>query len=108
MTGITLAGAMRVTAIDEAGSASENPSAVSHLLRGADEIERLEAEVERLTKRPTPEVIGVIAALAAAISLLERSPKSAAPSDRMFDMMLGDYRRALGNARDAFRHPSDG
>ena len=39
------------------------------------------------------------ASLAAAISLLERSPKTAAPSDRMFDQMLQDYRASLGRAR---------
>ena len=52
-----------------------------------------------------PEAIGVMAALAAAISLLERSPKSAAPSDKMFDLMLTDYRRALDNARRALATP---
>ena len=41
------------------------------------------------------------ASLAAAISLLERSPKTAAPSDRMFDQMLQDYRASLGRARAA-------
>lgn len=37
----------------------------------------------------------VTASLAAAVSLLERSPKTAAPSDRMFDLMLSDYRDSL-------------
>jgi len=50
-------------------------------------------------ERIAPEVIDVVAALAAAISLLERSPKSGAPSDTMFDLMLSDYRRALDNFR---------
>jgi len=39
--------------------------------------------------------------LAAAISLLERSPKKAAPSDKMFDQMLIDYRASLERARAA-------
>lgn len=45
--------------------------------------------------------ISVVAALAAAISLLERTPatKRAAPSNRMFDQMLVDYRKALSAAR---------
>lgn len=41
------------------------------------------------------ETFGVVASLAAAISLLERSPKTGAPSDLMFDMMVLDYKRAL-------------
>lgn len=46
--------------------------------------------------------IPVMAALAAAISLLERTPKAkkASPSDRMFDLMLDDYRKALEYARE--------
>lgn len=42
---------------------------------------------------------GVMAALAAAISLLENGGKKAAPSDKMFDQMLIDYRSALDTAR---------
>src|SRR5688500_12195059 len=44
-------------------------------------------------------LIDVMASLAAAISLLERSPKTAAPSDKMFDQMLADYRKSLETAR---------
>lgn len=40
-------------------------------------------------------LIRVTASLAAAVSLLERSPKTAAPSDRMFDLMLDDYRKSV-------------
>ncbi len=39
------------------------------------------------------------ASLAAAISMLERGSKKVAPSDKMFDMMLADYRKALASAR---------
>lgn len=48
-------------------------------------------------------MLAAVASLAAAISLLERTPraKKAAPSDKMFDQMLADYRKALANARDA-------
>lgn len=48
---------------------------------------------------------GAAAALAAAISLLERTPaaKKAAPSNRMFAQMLDDYRRALEAARAELR-----
>lgn len=45
--------------------------------------------------------IGAVASLAAAISLLERSPKTAAPSNKMFDQMLADYRASLEAARAA-------
>lgn len=41
------------------------------------------------------ETLGMAASLAAAISLLERSPKTGAPSDKMFDMMVSDYKRSL-------------
>ena len=43
--------------------------------------------------------IPVAAALAAAISLLERGGKQAAASDKMFDQMLIDYQRALDDYR---------
>ena len=43
--------------------------------------------------------IPVAAALAAAISLLERGGKQAAASDKMFDQMLTDYQRALDDYR---------
>lgn len=48
-------------------------------------------------------LLDVTAALAAAISLLERSPKKGAPSDRMFDQMLADYRVSLDRARASLR-----
>lgn len=47
-------------------------------------------------------LIRTAASLAAAISLLERggkAAKKAAPSDKMFDQMLKDYRAALAQAR---------
>jgi hypothetical protein len=40
-----------------------------------------------------------VPALAAAISLLEASPKTGAPSNKMFDQMLADYRAHLEAAR---------
>ena len=53
---------------------------------------------------PRDLLIDVAASLAAAISLLERggkAAKKAAPSDRMFDQMLKDYRASLNSARAA-------
>ena len=51
--------------------------------------------------------VGVLAALAAAISLLERTPnaKKAAPSDKMFATMLVDYKKALKAGRAALLSP---
>lgn len=47
----------------------------------------------------------VMSSLAAAISLLERSPKKAAASNKMFDQMLDDYRKALDAARAELNEP---
>lgn len=47
-------------------------------------------------------VIHALASLAATISLLERGGKKAAPSDKMFEVMLDDYRSALRDARLQF------
>lgn len=44
----------------------------------------------------------VLARLAAAHSLLEHSPKTGAPSDKMFDMMLADYAASIERGRKAF------
>lgn len=49
-------------------------------------------------------LLSTAASLAAAISLLERGGKAAkkgAPSDKMFDQMLADYRKSLEAARAA-------
>jgi hypothetical protein len=50
-------------------------------------------------------LLDVTAHLAAAISLLERTPKAkkAAPSDKMFKVMLSDYRKSLERARRFLR-----
>jgi len=49
-------------------------------------------------------MVGTAASLVAAISLLERggkSAKKAAPSDKMFDQMIADYKASVGHARAA-------
>ena len=46
-------------------------------------------------------LVDVLASLAAAISLLERGGKKAAPSDKMFEQMLIDYRASLERGRTA-------
>jgi len=51
--------------------------------------------------------VRVLASLAAAISILERTPKAkkAVASDKMFDTMLDDYRKALEAGRQALTAP---
>ena len=61
--------------------------------------ERAEAEVARLHGI----TVGATASLAAAISLLERGGKRAAPSGKMFAQMLMDYKASLKRARAALR-----
>lgn len=66
----------------------------------------LEREVKRIRVEELEKtLVGVCASLAAAISLLERTPKAkkAAPSDKMFDQMLDDYRKSLEEARALLR-----
>ena len=48
-------------------------------------------------------LIDCAASLAAAISLLEKGGKKAAPSDKMFAQMLDDYRASLARARAALK-----
>jgi hypothetical protein len=43
--------------------------------------------------------LGCLASLVAAIDLLGRGGKKAAPSDKMFEVMLEDYRRSVDKAR---------
>ena len=74
-----------------------NPVTVLALLARARDAERL--------KRVA---IDVMASLGAAISLLERSPKTAAPSNKMFNVMLDDYRASLKSARQALSTLNEG
>lgn len=48
-------------------------------------------------------LLDVAGSLAAAISLLENGSKKAAPSDKMFDIMLNDYRASLDHAREIWK-----
>ena len=60
---------------------------------------------------PTPSIREALkhalASLVAAISLLERTPraKKAAPSDKMFDQMIADYKAAIEQGRAALAAP---
>lgn len=42
-----------------------------------------------------------LASLVAAVSLLKRGEKSAAPSNKMFDQMMADYESAIASGRAA-------
>lgn len=44
-------------------------------------------------------VIDLLASLVAAVSLLKRGSKKAAPSDKMFDQMIIDYERSIERGR---------
>lgn len=83
------------------GEESDLPEYAAATLRALlAEKEAAEARVAELEAV----VIGTASSLAAAISLLERggkAAKKAAPSDKMFDQMLTDYRNALRQARAA-------
>jgi hypothetical protein len=48
---------------------------------------------------PRTTYVAVLASLSAAVSLLERGGKQGAPSNKMFGMMLEDYRRDLAEGR---------
>jgi hypothetical protein len=61
------------------------------------QITRLTAENERIRTA----LVSTTASLVAAISLLNRGGKKAAPSDRMFTMMLDDYQKTVLEARAA-------
>ena len=64
-----------------------------------DERDALRARVAKLEAA----TIDAAASLTAAISLLERGGKRAAPSDKMFEQMLVDYRNSLERARAALK-----
>ncbi len=44
-------------------------------------------------------LIDLLSSLVAAVSLLKRGSKKAAPSDKMFDQMISDYERAIERGR---------
>ena len=53
-------------------------------------------------------LLNCAAALSAAISLLERGGRMAAPSDKMFRQMLKDYKASLERARVALKQNKEG
>jgi len=74
----------------------------------APAVEYIRADlIARIRAEERERWVGMAASLAAAISLLERGGKEAAASDKMFDQMLKDYRRALEKYRAAIRNMGD-
>ena len=67
---------------------------MTKLVNGFDSLNSIEA-------RKT--IIDLLASLTAAHSLLSRSPKLAAPSDRIFDKMLEDYAASIERGREALK-----
>lgn len=61
----------------------------------------LDKQKPRCMRHPRDPMVHMAASLAAAISLLEGGGKKAAPSDKMFEQMLIDYRNALEAGRKA-------
>jgi hypothetical protein len=63
----------------------------------------------QMTTEKRDVLVSVAASLAAAISILERTPaaKKAAPSNTMFAQMLDDYRASLERARAYLRSPGE-
>ena len=59
----------------------------------------LDARDKRVRGEALEETLPVAGALAAAISLLEKGGKKAAPSDKMFEQMLADYQKTLDEYR---------
>ena len=71
------------------------PDAMTWLPQDAADLTAALAEIRALEEG----LIETAASLAAAISLLERTPKTVAPSNKMFCVMLNDYRASLKRAR---------
>jgi hypothetical protein len=78
---------------------SDEQQATKWIQIPSGDLDRLHAQRDRYRES----LIHTAASLAAAISLLERGSKKAAPSDKMFDMMLDDYRKALASARTTLK-----
>jgi hypothetical protein len=67
--------------------------------RDAEDAEAYAAELEAKLAKAVEAAIDTCASLAAAISLLDRGGKKAAPSNKMFDQMMADYRASLERTR---------
>jgi len=66
----------------------------------------LEAQTRRIAELETA-LKDATVCLVAAISLLERGGKKAAPSNKMFEQMLVDYKNGVERARAALEKKND-
>lgn len=66
------------------------------------------AGLMRIRSEQRSVVIDLLASLVAAVSLLKRGSKKAAPSNRMFDQMIADYERAIERGRAALKELDHG
>lgn len=73
-----------------------NESTAEYLVRKFSEKDKRISELEAPVAN---EIVGAVAALSAAISLLEHGGKKGAPSNKMFEQMILDYKRALDDCR---------
>jgi hypothetical protein len=82
--------------------ASGTLAMLTHLTRsGRRDPDEVAANARLIVAAPElrEQLLHTLASLTGALSLLERGGKRAAPSDRMFEQMLDDCRRAAGAAR---------
>jgi hypothetical protein len=89
--------ASRIEALTSERDALKQISA-DHVLKELEQAARAAAAEAKLAKAGDA-AVDTGASLAAAISLLERGGRKAAPSNKMFDQMLVDYRNSLERTR---------
>lgn len=75
--------------------AVRNPSVNEYMHHWERRATTAEADIAELVEG----IIDVAASLVAAVSLLERGGKKAAPSNKMFDQMIVDYKNSIERAR---------
>jgi len=78
-----------------------NPAVIHSTVEGMINVDDEDARLIAAAPDLLDALLGTTAALTAAISLLEKGGKKAAPSDKMFAQMLIDYGRAADQARTA-------
>ena len=76
---------------------------VAKLEAALKEADNRNASLSAKLKEARAIISDVASHLSAAISLLERGGKKAAPSDKMFEQMLADYRSSLARGRAALK-----
>lgn len=80
---------------------------VSSIIRERDSSDDRAQAAETKLATLTEALLDATASLVAAVSLLEHGGNKAAPSDKMFKMMLADYRKSIARARAALSQTQD-